>query len=80
MRVLQLNHSLTNNVIQEWPIYSLVFNRIQNRTMPTDSQTLKTYIYIPGFKGILRKKINRKKVSPGGGQFDYRWKDENPIW
>ena len=37
-----------------------------------------TYIYIPGLKRIM-KKNKQKKLSPGGGQFDYRWKAESPY-
>ena len=38
-------------------------------------------LYIPGFKGIVKKKLSRKKQIqlPGGGHFDYRWKAENLI-
>ena len=33
------------------------------------------HLYIPGFEGILKKKLKKNK-SPGGGRFDYRWKAE----
>ena len=38
-----------------------------------DSQNPK--IYIPGFKGILKTKLGRKKI--GGDHFDYRWKADS---
>ena len=52
-------------------IASLNANRL------TDPENL----YIPGFKGIMKKKIYLKKKikSPGGGHFDYRRKAENLI-
>ena len=38
-------------------------------------------LYIPGFKGIIRKKLSRKKqiLLLGGGHFDSRWKAENLL-
>ena len=48
--------------------------------MPTDSQTLKTYIYTRFHRNYEKKiKSKKTKLSPGGGHFDYRWKAENLI-